>query len=161
MSTDPSYELLRLPPGYGTPRTPLAWAEIRAQLEDATHYWLATVRPDGRPHVVPLDGIWLDNAWYFGGSPATVKHRNLTNNPRAVMHTEDASSAIIVEGTCEELVPDERLAAQLSEHSRAKYGFGPDPASYATAGNWRLRPATVLAWKRLPEDATRFVFGSR
>jgi nitroimidazol reductase NimA-like FMN-containing flavoprotein (pyridoxamine 5'-phosphate oxidase superfamily) len=160
MSTDPSYELLRLPPGYGTPKTPLAWADVRARLEDATRYWLATVRPDGRPHVVPLDGIWHGNAWYFGGSPQTVKHRNLTNDPRAVMHLEDAISAIVVEGACEELVPDESLATALSELSRAKYGYGPDPASYPASGSWRLRPATVLAWTRFPEDATRFVFGS-
>ncbi len=159
MSADPTYELLELPPGYGTPRTPLPWATVRARLEEAAHYWLATVRPDGRPHVVPLDGIWLADAWYFGGSSATVKHRNLTNDPRAVMHLEDAASAIIVEGACEEFVPDQSLAAQLSKHSRAKYGYGPDPASYATAGSWRLRPATVLAWNRFPEDATRFTFG--
>jgi hypothetical protein len=160
MSTDPSYELLEFPPGYGTPRTPVAWAAVRARLEEATQYWLATVRPDGRPHVVPLDGIWLADAWYFGGSARTVKHRNLTNDSRAVMHLQDATSAVIVEGACEELVPDESLAAQLSKHARAKYGYGPDPASYATAGNWRLRPATVLAWTRFPEDATRFTFGS-
>jgi hypothetical protein len=158
MATDPSYELLELPPGYGTPRTPLAWVDVRARLEQATHYWLATMRPDGRPHVVPLDGIWLANAWYFGGSSQTVKHRNLTHNPRAVMHLEDAASAIIVEGACDELVPDGSLAVQLSEYSRAKYGFGPDPAGYAAAGSWRLRPTTVLAWNRFPEDATRFTF---
>jgi len=160
MSTDPSFELLQLPPGYGTPRTPLAWADVRARLEEAKHYWLATVRPDGRPHVVPLDGIWLGDAWYFGGSSETVKHSNLSNNPRAVMHLEDASSAIMIEGACEELSPDQGLAARLSEQSRAKYGYGPDPATYAASGNWRLRPATVLAWTRFPEDATRFTFGS-
>jgi nitroimidazol reductase NimA-like FMN-containing flavoprotein (pyridoxamine 5'-phosphate oxidase superfamily) len=160
MSTDPSYELLELPPGYGTPRTPLAWADVRARLEEARHYWLATVRPDGRPHVVPLDGLWHANAWYFGGSSGTVKHRNLTSDARAAMHLEDATWAIIVEGACEELVPDEGLAAELSERSRAKYGYGPDPASYQASGSWRLRPATVLAWSRFPEDATRFAFGS-
>jgi nitroimidazol reductase NimA-like FMN-containing flavoprotein (pyridoxamine 5'-phosphate oxidase superfamily) len=160
MTTDPSSELLRFPPGYGTPRTPLAWSEVRARLEEAKNYWLATVRPDGRPHVVPLDGFWLADAFYFGGSDETVKHRNLNHDARAVMHLEDAASVIIVEGTCEELVPDESLAAELSKQSRAKYGYGPHPATYAKPGNWRLRPATVLAWNRFPEDATRFRFSS-
>jgi hypothetical protein len=117
------------------------------------------VRPDGRPHVVPLDGIWLADVWYFGGSAETVKHGNLTNDPRAVMHLEDATGAVIVEGACEELFADESLAAQLAKHTRVKYGYGPDPASYAKPGSWRLRPATVLAWTRFPDDATRFTFG--
>src|ERR671914_763350 len=122
MPADPAPELLRLPPGYGTPKAPLVWGDVRRRLEGATRYWLATTRPDGRPHVVPLDGIWLDDAWYFGGSPSTVKHRNLTRNPRAVLHLEDATSAVIVEGTCEVIQADEELAQRLAELSKAKYG---------------------------------------
>jgi Pyridoxamine 5'-phosphate oxidase len=68
------------------------------------HYWLATTRPDGRPHVVPLDGLWLDDAWFFGGSAETVKYRNLKANPRAVVHLDDSERAVIVEGRCEEIV---------------------------------------------------------
>lgn len=160
MAADPVAELLDLPEGYGTPEAPLAWPDVRARLEAATRYWLATVRPDGRPHVVPLDGIWLDDGWFFGGSPDAVKHRNLTAEPRAVLHLEDAASAVIVEGVCEELFPDPALAGRLSELSKAKYGYGPDPASYAKSGVWRLRPERVLSWQRFPKDATRFVFGA-
>jgi nitroimidazol reductase NimA-like FMN-containing flavoprotein (pyridoxamine 5'-phosphate oxidase superfamily) len=123
------------------------------------HYWLATARPDGRPHVVPLDGIWLDDEWFFGGSEEAVKHRNLKANPRAVLHLEDSEHAVIVEGRCAEIVPDDRLARRLSELSKSKYGYGPDPASYATTGVWRLRPERELSWRQFPRDATRFVFG--
>jgi hypothetical protein len=28
-------------------------------------HWLATVRPDGRPHVMPVWAIWVDDAFYF------------------------------------------------------------------------------------------------
>ena len=158
MAADPVAEPLRLPPEYGTPEGLLDWTDVRVRLTGAAHYWLATVRADGRPHVVPLDGIWLDDEWFFGGSAETVKHRNLKANSRAVMHLEDAEHAVIVEGRCEEIVPDEHLARRLSESSKAKYGYGPDPASYADSGVWRLRPERVLSWRRLPRDATRFVF---
>jgi nitroimidazol reductase NimA-like FMN-containing flavoprotein (pyridoxamine 5'-phosphate oxidase superfamily) len=159
MAADPVAELLDLPPEYGTPDAPLAWSDVRARLIDAMHYWLATVRADGRPHVVPLDGIWLDDEWFFGGSAETVKHRNLKANPMAVVHLEESEHAVIVEGHCKEIEPDDRLARRLSELSKSKYGYGPDPASYTTAGIWRLRPARVLSWQRFPRDATRFVFG--
>jgi nitroimidazol reductase NimA-like FMN-containing flavoprotein (pyridoxamine 5'-phosphate oxidase superfamily) len=150
--------LLDLPPGYGTPEVPLAWADVRARLAGAMHYWLATTRPDGRPHVVPLDGLWVDDEWFFGGSAVTVKHRNLKANPRAVVHLDSSEQAVIVEGRCEEIVPDDRLARRLSDLSRSKYGYGPDPAGYAATGVWRLRPERVLCWQRFPRDATRFVF---
>jgi hypothetical protein len=68
---------------------------------------------------VPLDGIWLDDHWYFGGSAAAVKHSNLKADPRAVLHLEDAGSAVIVEGSCEELLPDGALGARLGPASGA------------------------------------------
>ena len=34
----------------GATATP--WAEARKNLEDAEIFWLSTVRPDGRPHVL-------------------------------------------------------------------------------------------------------------
>src|SRR5918998_5904457 len=130
MPAEPVAQLLDVPTAYGTPEVTLPWERVRRRLEDALHYWLATVRPDGRPHVVPLDGIWLDDAWHFGGSPDTVKHRNLTADPRAALHLEDATSAVIVEGGCEVIRADDALARRLSELSKAKYGYGPPPATY-------------------------------
>jgi hypothetical protein len=57
MPAEPVAELLQLPKEYGTPEVVLKWEHVRARPADATHYWLATARPDGRPQVVPLDGI--------------------------------------------------------------------------------------------------------
>ena len=158
---DPVAEPLDLPAAYGSPQRTLAWEDVRARLAAATHYWLATVRADGRPHVVPLDGLWLDDAWFFGGSPEAVKHRNLKADPRAVVHLEDAESAVIVEGVCEEIFPEGTLADRLAELSKSKYGYGPEPGSYARTGVWRLRPVRVLSWRRFPRDATRFLFRKR
>jgi Pyridoxamine 5'-phosphate oxidase len=158
MSREPVAEPLLVPGEYGTPEARLAWSDVRVRLVEATHYWLATVRPDGRPHVVPVDGLWLDDGWFFGGSADTVRHRNLTANPRAVVHLGDAGRVVVVEGVCAEVFPDAPLAARLAEQSRSKYGYAPDPASYVRTGVWHLRPHRVLAWDRFPRDATRFVF---
>ena len=40
--------------------TPTEWSQARDELACAEVYWLSTVRPDGRPHVTPLLGIWLE-----------------------------------------------------------------------------------------------------
>jgi nitroimidazol reductase NimA-like FMN-containing flavoprotein (pyridoxamine 5'-phosphate oxidase superfamily) len=157
MPPAPRAEQLTLPPGYGTPSRLLDWDAVAARLADARHYWLATVRPDGRPHVVPFDGLWLDGRWWFGGSPTSVRHRNLLADPRAAVHLEDAVSAVIVEGTCELVRPSEELAERLAAASREKYGHAV-PASVYLGGVWALVPARVLAWTDLGADATRFRF---
>ena len=80
--------------------------------------------------------------------------------PLAWSDVRFGGSAVIVEGRCEERFPDEALAGRLSRSSRAKYGYGPDPASYAESGVWCLEPERVLAWSQFPRDATRFLFAA-
>jgi nitroimidazol reductase NimA-like FMN-containing flavoprotein (pyridoxamine 5'-phosphate oxidase superfamily) len=157
MPADPAAEPLEFPEEYGRSEVQLEWSGVRERLAGALRYWLATVRPDGRPHAVPLDGLWVDDAFFFGGSPSAVKHRNLSANPRAVLHLEDGDRAVIVEGACEVIVPDAELAGRLAKLSNAKYGYGVDASRYAQ-GVWRLAPVRALSWEQFPRDATRFVF---
>jgi nitroimidazol reductase NimA-like FMN-containing flavoprotein (pyridoxamine 5'-phosphate oxidase superfamily) len=55
--------------------TPTEWSQARDELASAEVYWLSTVRPDGRPHVTPLLGIWLEGALYFCTGPNEQKAR--------------------------------------------------------------------------------------
>jgi nitroimidazol reductase NimA-like FMN-containing flavoprotein (pyridoxamine 5'-phosphate oxidase superfamily) len=155
MTAAPRVEQLTVPPEYGTPTTLLDWETVERRLREATQYWLATVRPDGRPHVVPLDGMWRDDGWYFGGVPTTVKHANLSNDPRAALHLPDPMAATIVEGTCAIEVPSDAEAEELAAAMQRKYGYGP-PAGVYRGGVWVLRPAKVMAWSDLTTDPTRF-----
>src|SRR6202046_710624 len=66
---------------------PANWEQGRGELQDAEVYWLSTVRPDGRPHVTPLLGIWLDGALYFCTGPAERKAKNHPPNPRSIPPT--------------------------------------------------------------------------
>jgi Pyridoxamine 5'-phosphate oxidase len=155
----PIAELLGFPKGYGTPKKPLAWSTVRRALEEAKHYWLATVRADCRPHVVPLDGLWLDDVWYYGGSPETVHHRAVFANPEVVMHLPDPMRAVIVEGVVRITTTTPELAARLATATNekyAEYGYNVDASRYTDATG--LYPRRVLAWTSFPADATRFVF---
>ncbi|HEX5616142.1 MAG TPA: pyridoxamine 5'-phosphate oxidase family protein, partial [Acidimicrobiia bacterium] len=69
--TDATRDRPQMPEGYGVPETDnglLDWATIEARLVASQQYWMATVRPDGRPHVVPRWGVWLDGGLYYDGS---------------------------------------------------------------------------------------------
>jgi hypothetical protein len=157
MPMDPVAEPIDLPEAYGKATTTMAWAAVQARLEQAPRYWLVTTRRDGRAHVVPVDGLWLDHAWWFGGSPDTLHQRNLERDQRVVMHLEDTMAAVILEGTVRRVVPSPELAGRLRAASVAKYGYGPPPGSYE-AGVWALRPERARAWSAFPTDVTRFRF---
>jgi len=44
-------------------RLPWSWAEHR--LTTARNYWIATTRPNGRPHSRPVWGVYLDGSFHF------------------------------------------------------------------------------------------------
>jgi hypothetical protein len=49
-----------MPAGYGDTVTTQQWADVRARLTAAKQYWVATNRRTGSPHLVPVDGLWVD-----------------------------------------------------------------------------------------------------
>jgi len=153
----PIAEQLSLPSSYGSPNRLLDWPSVEQRLIESPRYWLASVRRDGNPHVVPVDGTWLDGGCYFGGDPATVHIRNLRRDGRAALHLEDGEAAVIVEGVAEWMTPSKTDAKRLAAAARAKYGYSQSAASYL-AGVWRFQPLKVLAWNQLHIDATRFRF---
>lgn len=154
---EPIAELLEFPKGYGTATTTLKWDVVRGALESAERYWVATTREDGHPHVVPVDGIWLDDHWYYGGSPETVHQQTVRANPHVVMHLEDAMRAVIVEGEVHLTKPSKSLAERLVAASKTKYGYAPSVSEYRK-GVMTLFPGRAFAWTTFPKDATRFRF---
>ena len=155
----PRVEKPTIPPDYGNPTERLTWEEVEERLKTAPVYWLASTRPDGRPHVIPRDGVWIDGALYYGGSPQTVHYKNISKNPQVVAHVGDGMEAFMVEGVVETEMPSEEKARLIADKSFEKYPqYGEmDPSMYM-GGVSRLRPRRVLAWKTLFKDATRFVF---
>jgi general stress protein 26 len=157
--TKPVVDKPQIPAEYGNPGQRLEWADVERRLERASAYWIASTRPDGRPHVIPRDGMWLDGGLYYGGSSQTVHHRNIVRNPHVVVHIGDGQEAIIVEGVVEIERPTEEMAARLSDESFAKYPqYGRLEPSLYMEGVSVLRPRRVLAWTNFTENATRFRF---
>src|SRR5262245_4059907 len=144
-------------PGYGVPKDKkglLPWSHVVERMKEAKHYWVSTVSPEGRPHATPVDGVWLDDHLYFGGSPQTRRHRNLQKNPAVCIHLESAVDVVIVHGEAHELSSvDLDLAQRLSEASTLKYGYGPKPEDYQTMkGVFVFRTNWALGWKQFPKD---------
>ena len=99
------------------------WDDARrrlVELEPGRHDWMATVRPDGRPHLMPVLTFWIDGALHFVAGEGTQKGRNLAHDGRCVIGTESRdlpSLDIVVEGRAEPLSdPDavRRVAEELN-----------------------------------------------
>jgi hypothetical protein len=159
---EPTAVPLPLPRDYGKATKPMPWSEADRLLAESRVYWIATARPDGRPHVVPSDGIWLDGVLYFGGAPETVHMRNVRASGHAAAHVGDGlSAAVIVEGPVADDTPERDVAERLADANNTKYadyGYNMTADSYIKSGVTALRARRVLAWTRFPTNATRFVF---
>jgi len=160
MTHEPSSGPVLAPPPYRFPREPgnfLHWASARELLEASRYYWLATTRPDGRPYLTPLWGVWIDDVLYLDGAPTTRWARNLAANPAATIHVGDGNEVVIVDGVVDDVTTEEGLGAQIVEAWSAKYAMAvPNPVG---DGVLRLQPRVARAWSHESlHDGARFTF---
>lgn len=145
-------------PGYGlrpgnegTGLLPWSWALGR--LRDSHDYWLSTRRPDGRPHLMPVWALWLQDALWFSCSAASRKAANLAAEPRCSLSTDDALNPVVVEGTAQ--VRDaERDRQRFIEAMNAKYEVALDVDFLDGVANLCLRVQPVVAFGMLHGDFT-------
>jgi nitroimidazol reductase NimA-like FMN-containing flavoprotein (pyridoxamine 5'-phosphate oxidase superfamily) len=94
-------------PGYGMmfqkDKRFLSWTWAVDHFLKARNYFLCTVRSDGRPHVMPVWGVWLGRSFYFSTGRRSRKSKNLSVNPNCVVCPERASEAVVLEGTAKEV----------------------------------------------------------
>ena len=91
-------------PGYGiTARDEglLPWAWAVDQLRASRHYWVATTWPDGRPHLSPVWGVWLDDAAWFSCGGRSRKALNMSVEPRCSLTTQDPLDPVVLTGRAE------------------------------------------------------------
>ena len=119
----------KIDPRYGDPSASAPpWEDIERLLSDAQLYWIVTVRADGRPHAVPLVGVWHDGAFAFCTGPTEQKQRNLDGNPQVAVTTGttgvngwNRGKDVVVEGTALR-VTDPGVLQTLADAWFAKYG---------------------------------------
>jgi hypothetical protein len=102
---------------YGNP--PLAWSRAREVLVADTPtadltFFVATVRPDGRPHSAGVGAIWDDDALYFVSGPGTRRAQNLAANPACTVSVRLRGLDLVLEGEAHRVTDPatlERVAA--------------------------------------------------
>jgi PPOX class probable F420-dependent enzyme len=155
----PGYGVLAAEAGSGL----LPWAEAERRLTVSHDYWCATVRPDGRPHVMPVWGVWLDDRLWFSSSRQSRKARNLAVDPRCTVTTDDAQNPVVVDGVAERVTDPGRIAEFVAAVNR-KYDadMTVDFQDPEVNGTYAVRPVTVIAMTHddFTGSPTRWRFGS-
>ncbi len=155
-------------PGYGTLSAeqgigllPWAWAEER--LVRSHDYWLATVTPDGAPHLMPVWAVWHERKLWFSSSNGSRKARNLTRDSRCMLSTEDPLEPVVVAGRVKHVTNREVLKSMLAVENakyRTNYDLGMLDPTVNSA--FALEPAWVFALdsKDFTGSPTRFTFSA-
>ena len=144
----------------GAPAT--QWSKARDRIanpQKSNPFWLATVHEDGRPHLMPLIGLWMDDAFYFLSGEGTQKGRNLIADPHCVISTSSTtvpSVDLIIEAKARKIEDDAELRKMVEAYgSKLEWPlevrdggvFGPNaptagPPPYAL---FEAKPTTVFA----------------
>jgi hypothetical protein len=153
-------DALQNPPDATSGLKPWAWA--LEHLKNSHNYWIATSRPDGRPHLMVVWGVWWEDAFWFSTGPRTRKAKNLTSQAHCVVGTEKADQAVIVEGAAAEIV-DRTMWKEMATAYDAKYGGELLPLLESSGGSiFRVEPKVAFGQdehaENFVEAATRWRF---
>ncbi len=156
-------------PGYGiatSKKGMLTWNWAAKNFNKSRQYWIVTVRPDRRPHVMVVWGLFMNNIFYFSTGGETRKAKNLAKNAHCAIANEDANTAIFLEGVAE-IEKDVPLIKKFIKFYGRKYKWDMS----AMAGDmislkqptYAVYPTVVFAQieKTFTKTATRWTFKSR
>lgn len=156
-------------PDYGvdTPAwRPLPWSWAAERLAATRNYWVVTVSGDGRPHALPVWGVWHDDEHRFAFScgPRSRKARNLAANPHAVVAVDDTVECVSVEGRAALVETAERQHTWIDRYLVKYQPISPELSGDFLAGNLLLEFQPVRAFAVIEREdefavrATRWVF---
>ena len=159
---------------------PLDWDRVRVEIErewrsqgpgeEAAYHvhWLATTRPDGRPHLIPFGAAYSDGCFYIVSGAGTRKSKDLAANPRCSIGFAAKGVHVVLEGEARK-VTDEAQLKRIAEvyastgwaptvrenafwHEYSAPSAGPPPWDV-----YEFRPQTVFGFAAGdPPGATRW-----
>src|SRR3979490_3110882 len=117
----PGYGIVGAKDGKGL----LPWAWVARKMNNCRTLWLATIHAGrARPHVMPVWGVWVDDAFYFSTGRKSRKGRNIAANPACTITNDKSEEAVIVEGKAQE-VKDAAELERVAMAYKKKYKMDP------------------------------------
>jgi nitroimidazol reductase NimA-like FMN-containing flavoprotein (pyridoxamine 5'-phosphate oxidase superfamily) len=148
-------------PGYGISETRkgmLPFSHFEKLFGNNRNYFVATTAHDGRPHVMPVWGVWHAGRFYFSTGSTTRKATNLAKDPRCVITAEDGARPVILEGIASRLTKASGFKAAAAVYKK-KYDW---PFTLDMGNVYEVKPVKAFAFIEAAEQfgtsATRWTF---
>jgi len=169
--------------GHGAPT--IEWSRLQETLAgditqapetggpDRHTHWLATINPDGTPHVMPVGVFHLDGAMYFTSGPGTRKSKNLARDARCVLTLATHPFDVVSEGEAQRVTDQDGLEMVAADANKGGWParvegdaltaeFSAPAAGPPPWHVYRVVPTTVFALGTAePFGATRFDLSAR
>src|SRR4051812_37712583 len=141
---------------YGLPT--LEWDRISAGLEGGLTQapesgrpnrhtcWLATVNPDGSPHVTGIGALWVDGAFWFETGEHTRKGRNLARDPRCTLSIATHDFDLVVEGEAHKVTDPTTVKAMAARWATAGWPATVDESGVALTAEYSAPSAGRPPW---------------
>ncbi len=120
--------------------------------------YVATVDPDGAPHVVPLWFVWPEDAVYVSTRRGSRTLRNATLHPSVALSLDVGRSwtelaGVVMEGAAEALSADDPVMRRPISAWHEKYrsllsgeGFARFTEAVTTISFLRVAPGRLISW---------------
>jgi PPOX class probable F420-dependent enzyme len=141
---------------YGMPL--LEWAPIQSRLEQGVAQapgaggpnrhtcWLATVNPDGSPHVTGVGALWVDGTFWFETGQGTRKGRNVARDPRCTLSVATDDFDLVVEGEAERVTDPTVVTTMATKWNAAGWPARVDDTGLALTADFSAPSAGPPPW---------------
>ena len=85
---------------------------------------VATVKPSGSPHVVPVLALYCDGKVYFSADRGSVKVKNILKNNNVAAITAGGYKAVVIEGEAR-ILSEEEVPNRIADLFREKHPWRP------------------------------------
>jgi hypothetical protein len=163
---------------------PMDWAAVAARLEQGITMapdtggpnrhscWLATINPNGSPHVNGIGAQWEDGTWWFETSESSRKGRNIARDPRCTLSVAVHEFDLVVDGVAKKITDPATVAKMAEVWAAGGWPCRVDESGTALTADFSAPSAGAPPWhvyritpKRatalgtvMPGGATRWTF---
>lgn len=129
-------------------------AHVDERLRKELIIWLSTVRPDGRPHMVPVWFFWDGQTITIYSQPGSLKMRNLRHNTNVALAldtSDEGDDVVIIEGKAELLGSSTQTMndpAYVEKYNALIKAMDSDPETLAADYSEviRVTPTKFISW---------------
>lgn len=108
--------------------------------------WLATIDPDGSPHVNGVGAMWLDGSFWFVTGEHSRKGRNLARDPRCTLSLATQEFDLVVEGEARQVSDPSTLAKVAARYAAEGWPARVDDSGTALTAAYSAPSAGSPPW---------------